>query len=436
MAVTIRDWKTIPIWENVSEAEWSDWHWQLANRITTIDVLRQIINITEEDVSVLEKSLLKLRMAITPYYASLMDPDDSSCPIRMQAVPTINETFIKPHEMADSLHEDVDSPTPGLTHRYPDRCLLMVTDQCSMYCRHCTRRRKAGATDSAYADEQIKKAIEYVRETKIIRDVLISGGDPLTLDEERLEWIIAELRAIPHVDIVRIGSRIPVVCPQRITPKLCNMLKKYHPMWLNTHFNHPKEITKESSYACNMLADAGVALGNQSVLLKGVNDSAFLFRELCQQLLKLRVRPYYIYQCDQSQGIDHFRTSIGKGVQIIEYLRGHTTGLAQPQFIVDVPGGGGKVPVMPNYVLSHSDRQWILRNYEGMIAVCDEPEDNRSYPEKLYHYNDYTKRQREDGSLDGLIKLFESEQINIMPRDSYREQRSKALADKKAKLKK
>lgn len=431
MTIAIRDWKKVSLWKNVTQTEWSDWHWQLANRITTIDQLSQVINISDEEASVIEKSLTQLRMAITPYYASLMDPDDPTCPVRMQAVPTVLETNYKEHEHADPMHEDVDSPTPGLTHRYPDRGLFLITDQCSMYCRHCTRRRKAGATDEAYNDEQIQAAINYIAETPMFRDVLLSGGDPLTIGEDRLEWIIGELRSIPHVDIVRIGSRMPVVCPQRITPKLCDMIKKYHPMWLNTHFNHPKEVTPESSMACNMLADAGVALGNQSVLLRGINDCPYLFRELFQQLVKLRVRPYYIFQCDQSQGIDHFRTSIGKGVQIIEYLRGHTTGMCQPQFIVEPPGGTGKIPVMPNYVLSHSDRQWILRNYEGLIAVYDEPEDNRSYPEKLYHYDDYTKHQREECSQDGLIKLFEGVDYNIRPQGSYREKRRALLAEKK-----
>ena len=424
MAVEIRSWKEVSLWKDVTEEEWSDWRWQIANRITTVDKLRQVINLTDEEAEEIERSLGKLRMAITPYFASLMDPDDPKCPIRKQAVPTIHETIIAKADLHDPLHEDVDSPVPGLTHRYPDRGLLLITDQCSMYCRHCTRRRKAGETDRAYSVDQVKKCIEYVRETPTFRDVLLSGGDPLTVNEDMLEWVISELKSIPHVDFVRLGTRVPVVCPQRITDKLCNMLKKYHPIWLNTQFNHPKEITRESSEACAKLADAGVVLGNQSVLLKGVNDCPYLIRELNQQLLKIRVNPYYIYQCDLSEGIEHFRTSIGKGIQIMEYLRGHTTGMAQPLFIVDAPGGGGKIPVGPNYVVSRSDRKVILRNYEGVLTVYTEPDDNQSHPEELYHWEEYTARQRQL-SREGLIKLFEGETISLEPADLDRRKRGK-----------
>lgn len=417
-----RDRREIPLWKNVTDAEWNDWKWQLANRVTTIEQLRQVIDIDDEEAAKVSRSLGKLRMAITPYYASLMDPKDPACPVRIQAVPTEHETKIASADLHDPLHEDVDSPVPGLTHRYPDRGLLLITDQCSMYCRHCTRRRHAGETDKAYGEEQIKKGIEYIRNTPSFRDVLLSGGDPLTVSDDRLEWVISELRKIPHVDFVRLGSRMPVVCPQRITDKLCSMLRKYHPMWLNTHFNHPKEVTPESSRACAMLADAGVPLGNQSVLLKGVNDCPYLFRELNQQLLKIRVNPYYIYQCDLSEGIEHFRTSVGKGIQIIEYLRGHTTGMAQPLFIVDAPGGGGKIPVGPNYILSQSDRKLVLRNYEGVLTVYTEPDDDISRPQELYHWEEYTARQR-SLSREGLIKLFEGDLISLEPAHLDRRER-------------
>jgi len=417
-------WKEIPIWKDVTEEEWNDWKWQIKNRITDVEQLRKVIKISDEEAVAIDKSLAKLRMAITPYYASLMDPDDPSCPVRMQAVPSTPETQIAGSDIHDPLHEDVDSPVQGFTHRYPDRGLLLVTDQCSMYCRHCTRRRHAGETDRAYTKEQIASCIEYVRSNPKVRDVLLSGGDPLTINEDMLEWILSELSSIDHVDFVRIGTRTPVVCPQRITEGLCNMLKKYHPVWLNTHFNHPKEITPESARACNMLADAGVPLGNQSVLLKGVNDCPLLFRELNQQLLKIRVRPYYIYQCDLSEGIEHFRTSIGKGIEIIEFLRGHTTGMAVPHFIVDAPGGGGKIPVMPNYVVSRSDRKVILRNYEGVLTTYTEPEDNRSIPEKLYHHEDYTKRQKQFAN-EGLAKLFSGEELSLEPSDLERHNRNK-----------
>ena len=418
-----RDRHEVPLWKNVSDGDWGNWKWQIANRLTTVDELREVINISDGEAEVIEKSLNKLRMAITPYYASLMDPDDPTCPIRMQAVPTMAETHIADADICDPLHEDADSPVPGFTHRYPDRGLLLVTDQCSMYCRHCTRRRHSGETDRAYSQEQIAGCIDYVRETPTIRDVLISGGDPLTINEDLLEWTIAELSAIPHVDFVRIGTRMPVVCPQRVTEKLCDMLRKYHPLWMNVQFNHPKEITPESSRACNMLADAGIPLGNQSVLLKGVNDCPLLFRELNQQLLKIRVRPYYIYQCDLSEGIEHFRTSIGKGIEIMEYLRGHTSGLAVPYFIVDAPGGGGKIPVMPNYVVSRSDRTVLLRNYEGVITTYREPEDNISRPENLYHHEEYVGRQREL-SDEGLIKLFGREKLSLEPAHLDRHERN------------
>ncbi len=416
--------KEVSLWKGVSDGEWNDWKWQVANRIVTVDQLRQVIDIDDDEADAIGRSLGKLRMAITPYYASLMDPVDPRCPIRMQAVPTEKETRLGKADLLDPLHEDVDSPVPGLTHRYPDRGLFLITDQCSMYCRHCTRRRHAGETDKAYGDEQIKKGIEYVRRTPTFRDVLLSGGDPLTVDDDRLEWVISELRAIPHVDFVRLGTRMPVVCPQRITDKLCSMLRKYHPVWLNTQFNHPKEITKESAEACARLADAGVPLGNQSVLLKGINDCPYLMRELSQGLLKIRVNPYYIYQCDLSEGIEHFRTSVGKGIQIIEYLRGHTTGMAQPLFIVDAPGGGGKIPVGPNYVVSQSDRKVILRNYEGVLTVYTEPDDNQSHPEDLYHWEEYTARQRHL-SREGLIKLFEGDLLSLEPAHLDRRERSK-----------
>ncbi len=419
-----RDRRSVPMWKGVSDEDWNSWKWQIANRITSVEKLRQVINISDEEAAVIDKSLNRLRMAITPYYASLMDPDDPTCPVRMQAVPTVSETHIADSDICDPLHEDVDSPVPGLTHRYPDRGLLLVTDQCSMYCRHCTRRRHAGETDRAYSREQIAKCIEYVKNTPTFRDVLLSGGDPFTIDEDLLEWTIAELSAIPHVDFVRIGTRTPVVCPQRVTEKLCSMLKKYHPLWINVHFNHPKEITPESTRACNMLADAGVPLGNQSVLLKGVNDCPLIFRELNQQLLKIRVRPYYIYQCDLSEGIEHFRTSIGKGIEIIEFLRGHTSGLAVPYFIVDAPGGGGKIPVMPNYIVSRSDRTVLLRNYEGVITTYKEPEDNLSRPEELYHHEEYVERQK-TLSNEGLIKLFNGQELSLEPSHLDRHERNK-----------
>lgn len=367
------EFKRAPLWANVTENEWNDWKWQIRNRITGVDRLRQVVNLTEEEAENITQCLKRFRMAITPYYAGLMSKKDRTCPVRQQAVPNPLEMHTSGADMDDPLHEDVDSPVPGITHRYPDRVLLLVTDQCSMYCRHCTRRRMAGTKDRALPLAQVERAIKYIKNNTVVRDVLISGGDPLTLGDDKLEYIISRLRAIPHVEIIRIGSRMPVVLPQRITPELCNMLKKYHPLWLNTHFNHPKEITEESTAACTRLADAGIPLGNQSVLLRGVNDCIHIMKSLVHRLVKIRVRPYYLYQCDLSQGIEHFRTAVSKGLEIIEGLRGHTSGLAVPTFVVDAPGGGGKIPVLPQYLISQSDHKVILRNFEGNLYTYTEP---------------------------------------------------------------
>ena len=305
----------------------------------------------------------------------------------------------------------------GLTHRYPDRCLLLITDQCSMYCRHCTRRRFAGQNDAGLPVDQVDQAIEYIRNTPQIRDVLLSGGDALLVSDERLEYIISKLREIPHVEIVRIGSRTPVVLPQRITPALCNMLKKYHPVWLNTHFNHPNEITPESAKACAMLADAGIPLGNQSVLLAGINDCVFTMKKLVNELVKIRVRPYYIYQCDLSMGLEHFRTPVSKGIEIIEGLRGHTSGFCVPTFVVDAPGGGGKTPVMPQYIISQTPKKVILRNYEGVITTYTEPE----------HYTDCQcdyctgKKKKE---LMGVAGLERGQALSMEPANLERHKRS------------
>lgn len=358
---------------DVSDEDWNNWRWQFKSRITTLEELKEYIPLTKEEDD--PQILQKLRMAITPYYLSLIDPHDPWDPIRKQAVPTIHELTRSPEDLEDPLHEDVDSPTPGLTHRYPDRVLFLVTENCSMYCRHCTRRRFAGHHDMAPPQDQIDKCINYIKETPAIRDVLLSGGDSLLISDKTLESILQKLREIPHIEIIRIGSRTPVVMPQRITPELCNMLKNYHPIWFNTHFNHPNEITADSKKACEMLADAGIPMGNQSVLLRGVNDCIHIMKKLVQELVKIRVRPYYIYQCDLSVGLGHFRTTIAQGIEIIEGLRGHTSGLCVPTFVVDAPGGGGKIPVMPDYTISQGHKRVVLRNFEGVITTYEEPED-------------------------------------------------------------
>lgn len=357
-----------------SEAEWRDWHWQVRNRIQSVDDLERIIPLTDQEKEDINQVLEVFRMGITPYYASLMDPDDPACPVRRQAVPTIYETMSGIADMQDPLNEVADSPVPGLTHRYPDRVLFLITDQCSMYCRHCTRRRFAGQHDSGMAWEYIEQGIEYIKNTPAVRDVLLSGGDALLMADHKLEEIIKRLREIPHVDVIRLGTRTPVVMPQRITDDLVNMLKKYHPIWLNTHFNHPREITPEAAEACMKLVDGGIPVGNQTVLLRGVNDNPQIMKELMLGLVRIRVRPYYIYQCDLSMGIEHFRTKVSKGLEIMEALRGHISGYAVPTYVIDVPGGGGKTPVMPQYLISMSPTKVVLRNYEGVIATYVEPQ--------------------------------------------------------------
>jgi len=348
-------------------AQWQDWKWQFRNRITTVEQLEKVIHLSEKEKQEISLCLKNFRMAITPYYASLMDPVNPKCPIRMQAVPTINEMHVLPYELDDPLAEDRESPVKNIVHRYPDRVLFLVTRMCSMYCRHCTRRRTVGEEDFAITDEEIDAAVDYIANNKAVRDVLISGGDPLTLSDEKLEKIIARLREIDHVEIVRIGTRVPVVLPMRITPELLTMLKKYQPIWINTHFNHPKEITPESIKACTDIVDAGIPLGNQSVLLQGINDDTETMKELLLKLVKIRVRPYYLYQCDLSLGLGHFRTEVEKGIEIIKNLTGNISGFAVPKFVIDSPLGGGKIPINPEYVISVEDDKIIMRNYKGEI---------------------------------------------------------------------
>lgn len=411
----MRDYREIPLWKDVTEEQWNDWQWQVRNRITDVDALAQIFDIDAKEREEIQQVLNKFRMGITPYYASLIDPNDPKDPVRLQAIPSILETHIAGSDLEDPLHEDEDSPVPGLTHRYPDRVLFLITDMCSMYCRHCTRRRFAGSHDSGVSKDRIDACIEYIRNTPVVRDVLLSGGDALLVSDERLEYIISELRKIDHVEIIRIGSRTPVVCPQRITDDLVNMLKKYHPIWLNTHFNHPNEITPASAEACRKLADAGIPLGNQSVLLRGINDSVRTMRELVHELVKIRVRPYYIYQCDLSMGIEHFRTKVAKGIEIIEGLRGHTSGYCVPTFVVDAPGGGGKTPVMPQYIISQSPTKICLRNYEGVITTYTEP--NYIVEEDPF----YTEAEADDG----ISELLKGEDVRAFePANLRRKQRN------------
>jgi lysine 2,3-aminomutase len=362
---------------DVSKSIWKEWKWQTRHRIKTIDGLEKVldVNLSEEKKVELQKTIEKFPMSITPYYLSLIDTYNiENDPVFKQSVPSIHELDFSRSDMTDPLHEDKDSPVPGITHRYPDRVLFLVSNVCAMYCRHCTRKRRVGDVDNIPTKKEIQVGLDYIRNTPKVRDVLLSGGDPFLLSTDHLDWILTELQKIEHVEIIRIGTRTPVVLPYRITDELVSMLKKHHPLWINTHFNHPREITSSSREALAKLADTGIPLGNQSVLLSGVNDCPKIMRSLVHKLVANRVRPYYLYQCDLSEGLGHFRTPVGKGIEIIESLIGHTTGFCVPTYVIDAPGGGGKIPVMPNYLISWSTNKVILRNYEGVITTYKEPD--------------------------------------------------------------
>jgi lysine 2,3-aminomutase len=365
-------------WKEATPEEWDDWRWQLKHRVTRAEQLKLILNLSQEEIEAIEASKGRLATAITPYFAKLMDRHDSNCPIRRQAIPTLNEFHLSPADLLDPCAEDENSPVPHLVHRYPDRVLLLVTDKCAVYCRYCTRRRMVGESEKSITAEELDQALTYIQSTKKIRDVLISGGDPLLLEDEILDGILGKIYKIPHVEIIRIGTRVPVTLPQRITPTLTTILKKYHPLWMSIHFTHPKEITKEVRRACSMLSDAGIPLGSQTVLLRGINDRPVVMKRLMHELLKTRVRPYYIYQCDLAMGTEHFRTPIAVGINIIEKLRGHTTGYAVPSFVIDAPGGGGKIPVGPTYLISQDKGKMILRNYQGRVFEYQEPRGTNS----------------------------------------------------------
>ncbi|MCK5082381.1 MAG: KamA family radical SAM protein [Candidatus Omnitrophica bacterium] len=355
--------------------DWEDWCWQIRHRVTTRDVLGKLIKLTPQEERGIDGCGGKRTMSVSPYFASLMDPDDAACPIRLQCVPRDHEFARSPEEMTDPCAEDQHSPVHGLVHRYPDRALFLVNEMCATYCRYCTRSRMVGEGRRTLSRETYEAAFDYIRAHKEIRDVLISGGDPLMLGDRMLEYIIKTVKAIPHVEFVRIGTRVPVVLPQRVTSELVGMLKKYSPLWMSIHFNHSKEITKRVKFACDLLADSGIPLGSQTVLLKGVNDTPEVMKKLMHDLLKIRVRPYYIYQCDPIHGSKHFRTPVSVGIRIMEKLRGHTSGYAVPTFVIDAPGGGGKVPVGPDYVVSREDGKCLLRNYAGATFTYHDPAD-------------------------------------------------------------
>jgi lysine 2,3-aminomutase len=400
-----------PVWASVPDAKWNDWRWQLSNRLNSVEELEQVIHLTASEKRALTTNGL-FRVDITPYFASLMDPDDLQDPIRKQVIPTDAELVPFTSMMEDSLAEDKHSPVPGLVHRYPDRVLMLVTTQCASYCRYCTRSRIVGDPSAQFSRSDYDAQIDYLARTPQVRDVLLSGGDPLVLAPKLLENLISRLRAIPHIEIIRIGSRVPVFMPQRVDQELCDMLARYHPVWMNIHVNHSNEITQELASACDQLTRAGVPLGNQSVLLAGVNDSVHIQRELVHKLVMIRVRPYYLYQCDLVEGAGHFRTTVNKGVEIMEGLRGHTSGYAVPQYVIDAPGGGGKIPVQPNYVVSSAPGKVVLRNFEGFLTAYSEPMDYD--PNEVKHLEAQAVHRPEPGQ-SGVLGLLDGERLTIEP---------------------
>ncbi len=400
-----------PFFADIPDEKWNDWHWQLSHRLNSAEDFEKVFTLTNSERKALSAANL-FRVDITPYFASLINPNDPEDPIRKQVIPTAAEILPFTGMMEDSLAEDQHSPVPGLVHRYPDRALMLVTTQCASYCRYCTRSRIVGDPGATFSRADFELQLDYLRHTPQIRDVLLSGGDPLTLAPKILEELLTKLREIPHIDIVRIGSRVPVFMPQRVTTELTDMLQKFHPLWLNIHVNHPNEISAELAEACDKLSRAGIPLGNQSVLLAGVNDCPHIQKKLVQDLVRIRVRPYYLYQCDLVEGAGHFRTPVAKGFEILEALRGHTSGFSVPTYVVDAPGGGGKIPVGPNYMISMSDHKIVLRNYEGFITTYEEPVDYRPHDPKTCRF---CQSKRMEPGQQGVSGLLDSDQMFIRP---------------------
>lgn len=367
--VTLKD----RFFNNIPQSDWNDWKWQFRNRITSVEELIRYIPLSPQEQAQMHLVVKRYPFSVTPYYLSLINPDDPNDPIRKQAIPCFEEITMADMGEEDPLEERRDSVVPGLVHRYPDRVLMVLTDICPMFCRHCTRKREWQHGGWVRTEDEIERMLAYIRNNRKVRDVIISGGDVLTLSTSKLESVIARLRQIEHLEIIRIGSRYPVVLPQRIDDELCEMLSKYGPIWFNTHFNHPNEVTPEAAIACDKLLRAGVPVNNQTVLLRGINDSVETQLKLSHSLLKIKVRPYYLFQCDEVQGTEHLRTPVETGLKIIEGMRGYTSGLAVPTFVIDLPQGGGKVPLQPDYVLSRTRERLILRNYQGHIHTFRNP---------------------------------------------------------------
>lgn len=403
--------KRAPFFKEIPDEKWNDWRWQMANRLNSVEDFNQVLKLTPSEEKALSTPGL-FRVDVTPYYVSLINPDDVDDPIRKQIIPTAGEVDVFTGMMEDSLAEDRHSPVPGLVHRYPDRVLMLVTTQCASYCRYCTRARIVGDPTQTFSRTDFDAQIEYLKNTPQVRDVLLSGGDPLTLAPKVLEELLTRLREIPHIEIIRIGSRVPVFMPMRVTTELTDMLQKFHPLWFNIHVNHPNEISQELADSMDKLSRAGIPLGNQSVLLAGINDCVHIQRDLVQKLVRIRVRPYYLYQCDLVEGAGHFRTPISKGIEIIEGLRGHTSGFSVPTFVVDAPGGGGKIPVMPNYYISSSDHKVVLRNYEGYITTYEEPQKYAIHDPKTCSY---CQNKRLEPGQSGVSGLLDGEAMFIEP---------------------
>lgn len=413
---------------DITKTNWKSWKWQVKNTIRDIRLFEKLLDIKfdENKKNDYKAVFEKFPLSITPYYLSLIDKDNfENDPIFLQSFPKLEELITNNAEMSDPLAEDSDSPVPFITHRYPDRILFCISNTCAMYCRHCTRKRKVGDVDSIPEKNELLKGIEYIAKHPEVRDVLLSGGDPLMLSDNYLEWILAKIRDIPHVEIIRIGTRIPAVLPFRVTHELVAMLKKYHPLFINVQFNHPREITTSAKAALALLSDAGIPLGNQAVLLAGINDCPKIIKSLCHKMLKTRVRPYYLYQCDLSEGLSHFRTPVGKGIEIIESMIGHTTGMAVPTYVIDAPGGGGKIPISPTYLISWSTNKVVLRNYEGIITTYKEPDSyeqifcNRKCDDCVL---DLHLDESDESSSIGIEKLLcdDNSTISLIPENTER----------------
>ena len=404
-STTTDPWKAKSIWKDVPDKDWNDYKWQLRNAIKTIDQLKQILPLTPPEEARLKNVTDTYHFMIAPYWMSLIDPNDPNDPIRLQSVPSGKEMEVTSYGEADSLDEKEDSPVPGLTHRYPNRVLMYTTNICSMYCRFCTRKREWIDGDFQKSRQELDAMLDYIERTEVVRDVICSGGDPLMLSPVKLDYILQRLKAIPHVEMVRIGTRVPTTLPQKITPELIDILERGKKVWVQTHFNHPREVTPTAAAACMRLLRAGVCLNNHSVLMRGVNDDPHIMMDLLHKLTAAKIRPYYIFHCDQIKGAEYFRTTIAKGLEIMEHLRGHTSGLAVPTYVVDAPGGGGKIPVMPNYIVSMSEERWVLRNYEGMMVAVEEP------PRPLRRI----RRRRDRRAVEGVARLLSGDQPSLIP---------------------